>query len=167
VAMPGTPPTPNEILGSASKETGDSGVPAVPEHLKRTATKGIPGVPDHWQNFFLCMSFHILLPLLPLALELWRKNGVSTQSATLVAAMYAISIGGSSRSKLIFGLGVIISIVFSVAFGLSRGKDGGLPGSQGLAIGSILFIILTHGIERYNRHVAERTPFWVFLEQEE
>lgn len=48
--------------------------------------RSIPGVPDHWQNFGLCLMFHITLPLLPLGLEVWRTANVTAGSATLFGA---------------------------------------------------------------------------------
>ena len=113
------------------------------------------------------MGFHLLLPLLPLGLEFWRAGILSAQSTTLVAAMYAISIGVSSRSKLLFGLSIIISIVFSIASGSVVGGGVALPGCTKFALTSIAALILTHGIERYNRHVAERRPFWIFEDRAE
>lgn len=126
--------------------------------------RSIPSLPDHWQNFCLCLIFHISLPLLPLGLELWRTGAVTASSATLVASMYAVSIGVSSRDKLLFGLGIIIAIIFATAFGTCLGpQQPGLPESVSLSLYSIGLMMLCHIFERYNRHVVDRTPFWTFV----
>jgi hypothetical protein len=133
---------------------------------KPTAARRIPGVPDTWQHFLLCMVFHILLPLLPLGIEWWSRGTLSTGSATVVASLYAVGIGGSSRSRLLFGLGIVVSIIFAVAFGRSLAENGSLEGSVASAEAAIAFMLVCHTGERYNRHVAERSPFWKFSDEE-
>lgn len=83
---------------------------------------------------------------------------------TLGAAMYSIGIGVSSRRRAQFGLTFVASLVFAVAFGLSAGEQPGLPGIQAVALWGILGVFLLHAIERYNRHVVDRTPFLEFID---
>lgn len=131
------------------------------EGVKRGA-RSIPGVPDHWQHFLLSLVFQISLPLLPLAIEGWSTGSLSNQSATVVASMYAIGIGSSSRNRLLLGLGIVISLIFAVAFGRSLAQGGSLPGSIASAQAAMAFMLICHAAERYNRHVAERAPYWEF-----
>jgi len=132
---------------------------------KPAGARRIPGIPDPWQHFLLCLVFHILLPLLPLGIEWWSRGKLSTGSATLVASLYAIGIGGSSRSRLLLGLGIVVSIIFAVAFGCSLAVNGSLRQSVASAEIAILFMLLCHTGERYNRHVAEQMPFWKFSDE--
>jgi len=76
--------------------------------------------------------------------------------------MYAISIGMSSRSRLIFGAGVVISIIFAVAYGMLLGQAPPLTNCGKLALGAIVFVFVFHGLERYNKHVADQEPFFEF-----
>ena len=122
----------------------------------------IPGLPDYWENYFLCMLLHMLLPLLPLGLEFWQKATVGEKSLTLAAAMYTIAVGVSSRSRLIFGLTVSASIIYAVAYGVSSAEET-LPASGAVAWCGILAAFLLHGLERYNRHVVDRAPFLEFI----
>lgn len=62
---------------------------------------------DCWQNFFTCIALHMLLPLLPLLLELWFANTVEAKSAALTAALYSLAIGLSSQFKVVLGVGFL------------------------------------------------------------
>jgi hypothetical protein len=115
---------------------------------------------ERWQNFLLCVIFHLFLPLSPLLLELWGSASITAKSATLAAAIYAITMGNSSQNKLIFGLGVLISLIFTFAY--ARSYDGELIGSSVASYWAIGFILLIHGIERYKRHIISQQPFWEF-----
>jgi uncharacterized membrane protein len=103
------------------------------------------------------------LPLLPLAFELWHNHTIKQETLSLAASMYAISIGMSSRSKLLFGLTLAISIFYSVIFGI-QSSAGNQPGGQqpALANVAIALVFVVHACERYNRHVVGRAPFWEF-----
>ncbi len=135
------------------------------ESLSARPRKGrrIPGLPDYWENYFLCVLFHMLLPLLPLALELWQTATISEKSMTLAASMYSIGIGVSSRSKLMFGLTVIASLVFAIAYGIASGQQQPLSGSGTSALWSICAFFILHALERYNRHVVDQLPFLEFM----
>jgi len=122
----------------------------------------IPGLPDYWENYLLCLLFHMLLPLLPLALELWQIGNVSEKSLTLAASMYSIAIGVSSRSQLFFGITIVISIILAVAYGIASGPQQPLPRSGTFAFGSICTVFILHTLERYNRHIVDKLPFLEF-----
>jgi hypothetical protein len=122
----------------------------------------LPVVPEHWQNFLLSLVFRMLLPLLPIAVELAMKGSVSEQSGTLAASMYSLALGISSRSRLFFGIAIALSIVYSVAFGIAITQQA-KPGQHALwAIGAIFAL---HACERYNRHVCDRSPFLEFIRE--
>ena len=131
---------------------------------------GIPGLPNHWQHFLLCVLFRMLLPLLPLVIEYLITGAASEKTATLIAAIYVISIGSSSRSSLQFGLLMIVGVLDAVAFGFVVGQSP-IPSSRNLtlvgyatvfAFWCVVAAFILHVLERYNRHVAERMPFWEF-----
>ena len=119
-------------------------------------------LPEHWENFLLSVLLHMLFPLLPLLFELWLGGEITDKSLNLMAAVYAISIGVSSRSKLLFGICIAISFIFSFAFGISSSELDDLKMSGFLSSISIGIIFIIHIIERYNRHVEERDNFLNF-----
>jgi hypothetical protein len=59
----------------------------------------------------------MILPLVPLGLELLLTNSLSDETVTLAASMYAILIGTSSRHKLMLGAAMIVCIVFTAVYG--------------------------------------------------
>lgn len=124
----------------------------------------IKGLPPHWEEYLLCVLLHMALPFLPLLFELLfsSTSTVSEKSLMLFSAMYALSIGLSSNSKLMFGFTVVISIFFSVAFGVVAGGGNSIPNSEVYSYLALLGIFIVHGLERYNRHVIDQTPFWDF-----
>jgi len=122
----------------------------------------IPNLPTYVENYLLCLLFHMLLPLLPIALELWQTKTVTDKSLTLAASMYSIAIGVSSRSRLLFGGSIIISILFAIDFGITTGQHASLPGTRSVVIWGICSVFGFHALERYNRHIVDRMPFWEF-----
>jgi hypothetical protein len=135
--------------------------------------KRIPAIPDPWQDYFICLAFHMILPLFPLGIEYFCTSTISEKTLDLTAAIYGVSIGGSSRSKLLFGSGVFVSIIFAIAFGIAIGQSSQssqavtnpmlpLPFTGILAGICIFLIFVVHAAERYNRHIVDRTPFWEF-----
>lgn len=176
------PPTPQTasqpLVGANASPVGSAAQRSVA--LVATASrpakprKRIPAIPGVWEQFFLCVVFHLALPLLPLAIEFWQKHTVTNSSLTLGAAMYAISIGGSSKSKLMFGSMVVVCIVYSIAFGVLVSHPpppmpvAGAPppvlntAANMYAGWAMLAIFFVHAMERYNRHVVDSTPYWEF-----
>jgi hypothetical protein len=124
--------------------------------------KKIPSIPYHIESFLLSLLFHMILPLFPIVLEYWQNEMIKTETLTLLAALYSISIGISSRSRIIFGLSIVISIVFSVAFGISSGGKVILVNSDIYAATSIFCIFIMHSGERWNIHVVAKEPYWNF-----
>jgi len=119
-------------------------------------------IPDRWENFLLSILLHMLFPLLPLLFEFWLGGELTPKSLNLMASVYAISIGVSSRSKLLFGLCIAVSFIFSFAFGISSSELDDLKMSKLFSSISIVIIFCIHVIERYNRHIQERDNFLNF-----
>lgn len=126
-----------------------------------TKKSKIPGLPVYWENFGISILLHLLLPLLPLLIELLQNGVVGKTSLVLAASMYTISIGVSSRSRLMFAFTVLASIFYASLYGLVSGQSSTTIAEPASIIG-ILATFVVHAGERYNRHVADRTPFWEF-----
>jgi hypothetical protein len=129
-------------------------------------TYRIPGIPKYWENFGLCILLHMGLPLLPIIFEYSKTSAISLESITIAASMYSIAIGVSSRSKLFFGITLVICIFFAYAFGAISAGSTSSDTFDHLARLSIGFVFLAHGLERYNIHVIDRTPFPPWTEAE-
>lgn len=129
-------------------------------------SRRIPGIPNVWQEYITCLLFHMLLPLLPLVFEFYYKDKISALSATLAAAMYCISIGLSSKNKVIFSISIMICIFYSVKYGSLLNVSDISTEDDGYALMVIIFMFITHAFERYNIHVADSTPFFTFAESE-
>ncbi|RFP15076.1 hypothetical protein D0T23_13890 [Duganella sp. BJB475] len=104
----------------------------------------------------------MLLPLLPLALELWFSGKIEAKSAALTAALYSIAIGLSSRNVAMFGAGVLLSFVFSAAFGFLSTQLP-LEHARLFSCAAIAIVFGVHIIERYRRHVVNQREFFDFL----
>lgn len=129
--------------------------------------KRIPALPDEWGDFFTCILLHMLLPLLPLLIETWLKGLPTESTAAITASMYSIAIGLSSRNKAMLGLCILISIIFSVVFGIvSASTTPQLSNVRFYSGISMFFVFLIHVFERYNRHVVDCIPFWDFSQAE-
>jgi len=119
-------------------------------------------------DYFACLLLHLVLPLLPIALEFLNTGKVSSNSLTLMASFYAISIGLSSYYRTQFAMGIIVCIIFASIFGtISQGNTLALSlfMIKVLASGTIFTIFIVHAIERYNRHVVDCEPFWVWSDR--
>ena len=80
--------------------------------------------------------------------------------------MYTIAIGLSSRSRLLFGVALVLSISLAFAFGFVEQNGEPLSPigiSTMVAVGVVFFF---HMLERYNRHVVDRIPFLEFIRRE-
>lgn len=121
---------------------------------------------DCWQNFLTCIALHMLLPLLPLLLELWFANTVEAKSAALTAALYSLAIGLSSQFKLILGVGFLFGFTFSAVFGyLSTQPANGLENALAASFSAIVVVFVAHITERYYRHVRNEEEFFEFLKE--
>ena len=119
----------------------------------------MPGIPKPIQEYVLCILLHLLLPFLPLLIECGVQGRVDQKTLLLFLAIYPLAIGVTSKSKLMFGITVVIGLAFSAFFGLA---SGGIRLSEltfTMAYLCLAVVMLVHVLERYNRHVADRQPF--------
>jgi hypothetical protein len=68
-------------------------------------------------RFIQCILLILVLPLLPTGLEWLLTSTVTSESITLVASMYAITIGVSSKYKTVLAFAIIVIILFTAAYG--------------------------------------------------
>lgn len=120
---------------------------------------------QHWEQYLSCLVMHVLAPFTPLFLEFVLTGQVDQKSWALFVAMYAMAIGITSSSKLMFGISLLVGVVFSAIFG-AISKDtiaaaSALPVEK-MSMWVLVAIVVIHAAERYNRHVVDRAPFWEF-----
>lgn len=91
------------------------------------------------------------------------KGAPTEATAAITASMYSIAIGLSSRNSAMLGFCILISIIFSVVFGVVSAAATSQLNDVKLYSGlSILCVFFIHIFERYNRHVVDCIPFWDF-----
>nr|VFJ91758.1 MAG: hypothetical protein BECKH772A_GA0070896_1003417 [Candidatus Kentron sp. H]VFJ92971.1 MAG: hypothetical protein BECKH772B_GA0070898_1003617 [Candidatus Kentron sp. H]VFJ99581.1 MAG: hypothetical protein BECKH772C_GA0070978_1003317 [Candidatus Kentron sp. H] len=129
---------------------------------RKMRSKRLPEIPENWQSFLLSLLFHMLLPLLPLLIESWIRGTLGNHAITIVAAIYAMSISVSSKSRIFFGLYIFIGFMFSFAYGVTLVNEHALSNLAQYAFISITFVFLTHAGERWNAHVIDGEPYWNF-----
>jgi hypothetical protein len=122
----------------------------------------MPGIPEHFQEFLLCILFHLFLPAMPLLAEAAVLGRVEGKTLMLFFAIFPLSIGVTSRNRLMFGATVVVSLMFSILFGLLAGGTQIAPAAYHVGYLCLSAIVIIHCCERYNRHVADRDPFWEF-----
>ena len=124
--------------------------------------KNIPGISQSYQDYLLSILYHLLLPLLPLIIEYWITSNVKESTLMLVASLYAVSIGASSRNRLLFGISILSGILFAVAFGVLSTGTIQLSYCKIFAYVSIFSTFIVHALERYNMHIIEGLSYWRF-----
>ncbi|HEX6749020.1 MAG TPA: hypothetical protein VF092_17105 [Longimicrobium sp.] len=153
-------------------------VPGVPPAGRPKPFKGF--LPWYWENYVLCLLFHLLVPLLPLGFELAFTGRVRTSSLLLGASFYIIGIGVSSASRLFFGASLVTGLIFAAIYGnaVSRETSGVPPAAaqhgptsrgplDSAPVWALLVFGAAHAGERYMRHVAGRASFLEFLPEED
>jgi len=129
--------------------------------------KRIPSIPEEWDDFLICILLHMSFPLLPLLIEYLLRSAITDETCAITTSMYSIAIGLSSKNKLMFASCIIVSVIFSVIFGMiSVSQSFSLNHVKTASLISIFCIFLVHCCERYNRHVVDCVPFWEFSQME-
>lgn len=122
----------------------------------------VPEIPEEWQHFLLSVLYLSVLPLIPLGLELWLKGSLSETSLTLTTAIYSVTIGASSKNRLLFGVGILLAIIFSSAFGVVLGAAQAPKGTREACLVVLMLLMLFNLIDRWNDHMADGKKFWDF-----
>lgn len=121
--------------------------------------KPLSETPRVWQQFAASLAFTIFLPIVPLVIEAWYEGKVTAQSLTLATAIYAATIGISSRNAMLLVPAVLVSLIFAAVFGRVM-NSGEVPSGCGMAsVISLLAISAIHVSERYRRHVLAGEAF--------
>lgn len=121
----------------------------------------------NWQHFSASFVCAILFPLLPLAIELFVSGNISDKSVLISSIMYCSAISLASDSVFVFVLGFLLSIVLSMAFGITFYNNQIAPdGSHAISFIAIIFFGFSHGVQRYNQHVIRGEDFIIFRQRD-
>lgn len=122
----------------------------------------VPDLPEEWQHFLLSLLYVSLLPLIPLVLEFWLKGNLSASSLTLATAIYSVTVGASSKNRLLFGVGILLAIVFSSVFGVVMNATTPPKGTEEACFVVLALLTVFNVFDRWNRHMADHEKFWDF-----
>lgn len=112
-----------------------------------------------WE-FLASLVAVLALPLVPAFLEYAIAGSISDSTAAITVAMYAASIGASSRWSLNRAIFWAMSLVMAAFFGLATaGASPRFVEVADLAYVCVLLVMAFHGAERYTIHVTEKVPF--------
>ena len=96
---------------------------------------------------------------MPLGIEYWIKGIVTSQTVSISAAMYSISIGVSTKNLALLGISIFAAMAFCCIFGYVTSGNAMHFSVVCPAIITILAFMLIHGTERYKRHVRNGELF--------
>lgn len=130
---------------------------------ERTQRHEIGIISVSWQHFSASLILAVMFPLLPLGIELWTTETVSRTTLLIVSIMYTVSALISSRSVLMLTIGIVISILFSVQFGIVLSGE---QTEKPLVTYACIVVIIVFGsvrmIDRYNAHIVRGEDFLSF-----
>jgi hypothetical protein len=69
------------------------------------------------QSYLTSIVFHLLAPLIPLIIEYIYTGDVLLRSLTMSSSMYAMLIGITSKSQLMFSVSILISVLLASSYG--------------------------------------------------
>jgi len=103
------------------------------------------------------------IPLVPLVLEGWVEHSVKNSSWAITAAIYCICVGAASREGAVFACSALASLLASAAYGVVEASPNTTrPEVANISFWVIAIFSVALIIERFIRHVLERTPFFEF-----
>ncbi|WP_241233387.1 hypothetical protein [Escherichia coli] len=134
--------------------------------MSKTRTK--KGLDPDKCNFGGSIVLFVVLPLLPLLFEAAiNKSHIPTlQSSTITAAIYALSIGVSSKNTLVFSMGIAIGIILSCFYGFVSADAINHTLGYLTSFIAIILIAVTHMTERYNKHMVDCEPLFPLVQGE-
>src|SRR5437773_2507729 len=115
-----------------------------------------------WQQFLCALIVQLALPLMPLLIEFWITGTISDKTYSISAAMYAISIGVTTKNIGLLGLGIFAGMAFSSAFGFVTSGNAMRFSVSLPALATIVAFMIIHAAERYRRHVTDGEAFLEF-----
>ncbi len=93
---------------------------------------------------------------------------VTDKSLTMTSAIYAFSIGVSSRSQATLGICILMGILMSASYGATEAYVLNQQYPKFYTFSSFWLIIIVfsiHFIERYRRHIGENEEFMLIKKQ--
>lgn len=171
-------------------ETEKKQIEITNEERKKLLFTVSPHWQNYLSSIFLIIVFPLAPVFIVDYLIINNMTDINVQSLSITASIYFITIGFSSNNKLTLILGILGCFTFAVIYGrveteipktnytiekIEGEKIDGKPmanipedmskpieNKQLKLIGvlCIIFISLVHGIERYNRHVVLKEPFF-------
>jgi hypothetical protein len=114
-------------------------------------------------EFMLAVLMHLTLPLIPLGFERWFTGSISMAGLAMATSMYAISIGNTTKIRVVFALYFVIGFIFAAAYGYAAGDRANTPPNlEDAATIALLLVFVSHLAERFYRHVIQKEVFWEF-----
>jgi len=120
------------------------------------------GPDEPMQEYFNCIGFHFALPWVPVLIQLGTTAAVTAVSLDLFGFLYVLGLGVTSKSKGLFGVSMVVAILFLVMYSMAIGASAAhapFVDSLVLPLIGLATMIVAHLAERYNRHVVDRAPF--------
>lgn len=117
---------------------------------------------QNWQHYLSSIIIQLILPLIPLIIELWLTGQVSDHTFAISVAMYSISIGVTSNNIALLAASIAVSVMFSAVFGYLLSENTLHYSVEKPALISILGFMIIHATERYKRHIKEGELFSQF-----
>ena len=120
------------------------------------------GPDEPMQEYLNCIGFHFALPWVPVLIQLGTTAAVTAVSLDLFGFLYVLGLGVTSRSKGLFGVSIVVAILYLVMYSMAIGAAAAhaqFVDSLVLPLIVLALMIIVHLAERYNRHVVDRAPF--------
>jgi hypothetical protein len=156
--------------------------PGAPPRANRTRSRGVRIGP--WGNFGSSLLLIGIIPLAPMFAEWGAKQRVGIGTLTVTAAIYAITVGITSRWLVMFVVGFIIALVETFAFAIGVDatpvKNPGAEDLFGMVVTSVnsarpayavftviavASLFISVAIERALRHLKDGEEFFEFIEK--
>jgi intracellular septation protein A len=103
-----------------------------------------------------------LLPLAPLLFELIAKSGVSTAFLLITSAIYTVGMGIFCQNRLILASSLLVMLVLSFLHGLTLATEDSSIYYRITAVTCIFGYFVAMACVKFNDHVIDNKPFWVF-----
>lgn len=117
------------------------------------------------QNFITCMLLRYILPLLPLFVVYAYEKDIGLRPLVLSTSIYVITQSLASRNILTFSTSLVSGLFLMAVYGAVDKESSALPIYAAAPAYVLLFCVIAHGLERYNRHVNDCEPFFQFKTQ--
>ena len=121
--------------------------------------KRLPGMSYEWQQFCAAVVIQLAFPLFPFVVELMYRGYITDTTLCIVAAMYAVSVGGNTRNMALLAAGLFVGMSWACLFGLAVGGEQLHWIMRAAVYTSMVVFFGIHAAERFNRHVMDGEVF--------